>query len=268
MRAMVFWFAMVVALGGACQAFVGGDILFDLAAGARTVGMGGAGVALPSSEALFTNSAGLPWIEGVRILSTYGNAFGAAQVGAVSVALPGLAAAAIILDAGAIGPGLTFRTTGAIFGAGVRIGPVGIGLRTRILRPVAPVPGLGGALDLAFLWRGLVHVGVEARNVIARAPVPSETWLPLLTIGISLPMDLRGINLALACDLTIDSLGSPSFAVGVEFGLDWLLVRAGQGPSGTAIGGAVGWGPFGLDWGVVLHSVLPPAVRISFVVRL
>ncbi|MFZ2349687.1 MAG: hypothetical protein WAW99_05690, partial [Candidatus Bipolaricaulis anaerobius] len=75
--------ALLAALGsiGVGQGFVGGDILFDLAAGARRAGMAGVGVALASPDALFANPAGLPWVEGVQILSTYADLFGAAHLG-------------------------------------------------------------------------------------------------------------------------------------------------------------------------------------------
>jgi len=259
--------AVVVGLGAAGQGFVGGDILFDLAAGARRTGMGGAGVALPAMDALFTNPAGLPWVEGVQIHSTYGNVFDAAHLGAISVNVSGLGAAGIVLDAGAIAPGLTFRTTGAVLGAGVGLGPVGAGVRARVLRPVSPVPGIGGALDIALLLRGPIQIGAVWRGVAARAPVPGESWPSELEIGLALP--LRGQDLAASVALDLMGIGSNlEWAIGGEFGLDWLLIRAGYGANGGAFGGAVGWGPFALDWAVLLHPVLPAAFRVSFTLRL
>ncbi len=259
--------AVTVGLGALGQEFVGGDILFGLAVGTRRSGMGGAGVALPSVEALFTNPAGLPWIEGVQIRSTYGSVFDAAHLGVVSVSVSGVGASGIILDAGDISPGLAFRTAGAVLGVGVRLGPVGVGARARFLLPVAPVPGLGGALDLALLWRGPIHVGVVWRNVAAQAPVPSESWPTELEVGLALPVHGQGLIAAVALDLT--GVGSdPAFAIGAEFGLDWLLIRAGYGARGVAFGGSVGWSTWDLDWAILLHSVLPPAVHVSFTVRL
>lgn len=259
--------ATTVGLGALGQEFVGGDILFDLAVGTRRSGMGGAGVALLSVEALFTNPAGLPWIEGVQIRSAYGSVFDAAHLGVVSVSVSGVGASGIILDAGDISPGLAFRTTGAVLGVGVRLGPVGAGARMRLLHPVSPVSGLGGALDLALLWRGPIHVGAVWRNVAAQAPVPSESWPTELEVGLALPVRGQGLTAAVALDLT--GVGSdPAFAIGAEFGLDWLLIRAGYGASGVAFGGSVGWSTLDLDWAILLHSVLPPAVHVSFTVRL
>ncbi|MCX7750975.1 MAG: hypothetical protein N2320_05510, partial [Candidatus Bipolaricaulota bacterium] len=60
-------------LGGAAQGVVGGDLLFDLAPGAARAGMGGVGIAVPSPDSLHLNPAGLPWLAGVQIVSTYGN---------------------------------------------------------------------------------------------------------------------------------------------------------------------------------------------------
>ncbi|HPD06630.1 MAG TPA: hypothetical protein PLC08_01960 [Candidatus Bipolaricaulis sp.] len=261
--------ALLVTLGsvGLGQGFVGGDILFDLAAGARRAGMAGVGVALASPDALFANPAALPWVEGVQILSTYADLFGAAHLGAVSVTGPGLGGAGIGLDAGTIGPGLAFRTAGAVLGAGVRLGPVGAGARARLLRPIAPTAGIGGALDLALLWRGPVHIGAVGRSILSHAPVSDEAWPAEWAVGIALPMNVGGMTLTLACDAS-DVGGSPSFAVGGELGVGWLLVRAGYGPAGIAMGGTVGWGPFTLDWALVLPPVLPPAFRVSFTVRL
>lgn len=259
--------AAVVGMGAVGQGFVGGDILFDLARSARSAGLGGAGLALPAGDALFLNPAGLPWVAGVELISSYGNQFDAVALGVVSVGLPGLAAAGIVLDAGVIGPGLTFRTVGAAFGAGVRLGPLGAGAAARLLRPVAPVPGLGGALDFGLLFQGPLHVGAVWRGILSQSPVRGEFWPPELALGIALPLRFQGMTAAVAVDAV--GIGADlAFAVGGEFGADWLLVRAGYGPGGATLGGTVGWGPFALDWAILLHSVLPAAFRVSFTLRL
>ncbi len=256
-----------VALIGVGAYFVGGDILFELAAGARTAGMGGAGIALPTSDALFLNPAGLPWLEGVQFISSYGDVFGVAHFGALSVGLPGVAMAGVVLDAGTIGPALAYRTTGAALGAGVRLGPLGSGVRVRVARPLAPVPSLGGALDIALLWRGAIQVGAVWRAVLSKAPVAGEFWPAELGVGLAVPLRGPGFNAALALDIT--GVGAhPSFAIGGEVGADWLLIRAGYGPAGIAFGGTVGWRSFALDWMVLLHPVLPAAFRVSFSVRI
>ena len=258
---------LAAALTSAAAGFVGGDILFDLGAGARSAGLGGAGVALPASDALFVNPAGLPWVEGIQVVSTYGNVFDVADFGALSVGMPGLAAAGLVLDAGTIGPALAYRTAGAVVGAGVRLGPLGAGVRARLVRPVAPVPGAGGALDVALLWRGPVQIGAVWRAVLSQAPVAAEFWPTELEVGLALPVRGFGLSASLALDVT--GVGTdPSFAVGGEVGADWLLIRAGYGPAGAAIGGTVGWRPFALDWAVLLHPVLPATFRVSFSVRL
>lgn len=267
MRAVALGAAILLAVAGAGQGYVGGGILFEVAAGARSAGMAGVGLALPPADALFANPAGLAWATGVQILSTYSNPFGAAHLGAVSVGLPGLAGAGIVLDAGTIGPGLTFRTAGALLGAGLRLGPLGVGVRARLLRPVAPVSGVGGALDLALLWRGPIHVGAVWKSLVARAPVPGESWPAELAMGVALPVDLGGLLLTIAGDVS-DVSGTPSFALGAEMGVDGLAVRAGFSVNAIAVGGTVAWNLFALDWALILHPVLPPAFRVSFTVRL
>ncbi|HEU68449.1 MAG TPA: hypothetical protein ENN53_04445, partial [Candidatus Acetothermia bacterium] len=252
MKAIVAVLAVAVGLNGIGQGLVGGDILFDLGTGARSAGMAGAGVALPSDDALFVNPAALPWVEGVQLLSAYGDQFGAAQLGLLSVAMPGLAAAGIALDTGEIGPDLSFRTAGALLGIGVRLGPLGAGARARVLVPIAPVASVGGALDLAFLWRGAIRLGAVWKAVSSQAPVAGESWPSQLTVGLALPLELGPLTLALACDL-LDLGGDPAFAVGGELGVEWLLVRAGYGPSGLGFGGAVRWGPFGAEWAILVH---------------
>ncbi len=254
-------------VGAVGEGFVGGDILFDLVGSARSAGMGGAGLALPGDDALFVNPAGLPWLKGVQLLSAYANPFGAAHVGLLSVGLPGLAGAGIVLDAGTIGPGLSFRTAGVVLGAGARLGSFAGGVRARLLRPVDPVPGLGGALDLALLWQGPLRIGVVFRSVLSQAPFPGESWPSELGVGVALPVALVGLTAAVAFDVTGIG-GEPSFAIGGEFGAEWLLIRAGYGPAGVTLGGEVRWGLFGLDWALIAHPVLPPAFRVSFTVRL
>lgn len=265
MRFLVLLLGVGLAASG--QGVVGGDILFDLAGGARRAGMGQAGLALPSPEALFANPGALAWIEGFHLTSTYVNPFGAAHVGSVDVALPGLAAGVAFLDAGEVGPGLIYRTAGALVGAGIRLGTFGIGIRARALRPVAPLAGFGGALDGGLLWRGPLHVGAVWRGVLAWSPVAGETWLPELSLGAALPMRLGQVQLAVAGDIL--GLGQEvAFAFGGELGLGPILLRAGYGPGGPAFGGTVAWGPFSLDWALLLHPVLPPAFRVSFALRL
>lgn len=249
------------------QGVVGGDILFDLAGGGRGAGMAGAGLGLITPDSLFRNPAALPWAKGVQILSTYANLYGAARLGAVSVGLPNLAAAGIVLDAGEVSPGLSFRTVGAAVGAAVRLGPIGVGGRARLLRPVAPVPAVGGALDLALLVRGPLHVGAVWKGVLSRSPVPGELWSPELGVGLALPVEAGGWTLALACDLE-DVGGTPSVVIGGELGVAWLLVRAGYGRGEIFVGGTVSWSLFSLDWALALHPVLAPALRVSFTVRL
>jgi len=257
----------VVGMGAFGQGFVGGDVLFELAGSARSVGMGGAGLAAPDGDALFLNPAGLPWVEGVQVLSAYGSQFGAADLGLLSLAVPGLAAAGIFLDAGPIGPDLAFRTEGAVLGMGLRIGPLAAGVRARVLRPVAPVPSLGGALDFGLLWRGPIHLGAVWRGVVSQPHVPGEIWPPNLAVGLAVPVDLGGLTMTLAFDLL--GIGqAPTFAVGGEVGGDWITIRAGYGGGGLALGGSVRWALFVLDWAIVVHPVLPAAFRVSLTVRL
>lgn len=261
--------ALLLALGlmGSAQTFVGGDILFDLAGGARRAGMGGVGIAISSPEALFGNPGSLAWVEGLHVTSAYTNPFGAAHVGSVDLAFPGLGAGVVLLEAGAVGPGLRYRTAGALVGTGVRLGPFGIGFRARLLRPVAPVLGLGGALDVGLLWRGPVHVGAVGRGILSRSPVAGEPWAPEFSLGVALPIRLGELGLTLAADL-LDLERGVSFALGAELGLGPILLRAGYGPGGPAFGGTAAWGFFALDWAVLLHPVLPAAFRVSFALRL
>jgi hypothetical protein len=265
-KCVLFVLLSTVTLGAWGQTgVVGGDILFDLVGSARSAALGGAGLALPGDDALFLNPAGLAWVEGVRVLSAYGSQYGAADVGLLGLAVPGLAAAGIVLDAGAIGPDLSFRTEGAALGAGVRLGPLAAGASARIVRPVAPTPGLGGALDLALLWQGPLHVGAVVRSVLSQAPVAGEAWPPELAVGLAVPLDLGHWRIGLALDAR-DVLVDPTISLGAELGLEWLLVRAGYGPGGWAFGGSVRWALFQLEWAIVVHPVLSPAFRVSLTV--
>ncbi len=253
--------------GATAQGFVGGDLLFDLGRGARTLGMAGAGIALPSPDALFLNPAGLPGVEGFHVQSTYGDLFGAATLGALGVTAPGVGFAGILLDAGVLGPGLSFRTAGALVGAGVRLGPVAIGARARLLRPLLPVPGVGGALDLGLLLQGPVQIGLVVRNALARSPVASESWPVEGAVGVALSLAWGSWRITVAADVW--GIGSLlSAAVGAEVGIPGLFVRAGYGSSGLTLGGRVAWRAFTLDWAVLLPPVLPPAFRVSLDLRL
>lgn len=254
-------------VGNGAQGVVAGDILFDLAAGVRNAGLGGAGVARLSAEALNINPACLPWIEGIQITSAYGDVFGAAHLGVVAASVPGLAVAGVVLEAGAVSPGLAFRSTGAAFGAGMRLGPLAAAVRARAIRPVSPVPGLGAALDIGLLWRGPINLGAVWKNAAARSPVPREFWPGELTVGAALSVELRSLTASFVCD--VSGIGTaPALAVGAVLELEGLAISAGYGPSGAALGGTVGWSVFDLDWAILLHPVLPPSIRLSLTVRL
>lgn len=264
---MRFLVVLLLLFGATAQGFVGGDLLFDLGRGARTLGMAGSGIALPSPDALFLNPAGLPWVVGFHVHSTYADLFGAATLGALGVTAPGVGFGGILLDAGALGPGLGFRTAGALLGAGVRLGPVGIGARARLLRPLLPVPGVGGALDMGLLLHGPVQIGLVVRNALARSPVAPESWPVEGAVGVALPLAWGPWQITVAADvLGIGSLLSA--AVGAEVGVQGLLVRVGYGPGGLTLGGGIAWRAFTLDWAVLLPPVLPPAFRVSLDLRL
>ncbi len=255
----------VVVLGAfpVAAQFVGTGILFDLGGGAGGFVWGPCAVACVG----WANPAGLGWNSGIELCSGTGTQLGAAQVLTIDASGPGWRVEALALDAGEIVPGLRYRVEGLAAGGGLTLGNFGLGVQARVLRPVAPVKGLGWSLDLGLLWSGPLALGLVGKSVISSPCFPGEDWPRDLALGLAWPWTADPWSGVLAFGLQDVLAGTWTWAVAGEVAVGPVALRVGLRPDTLLVGGSVTWALFRLDWGYGLHSILPPSFRVSLAVR-
>ncbi|MGC9018576.1 MAG: hypothetical protein ACP5LJ_02545 [Candidatus Bipolaricaulaceae bacterium] len=238
------------------------DVPFDLARPAREWALFGVDLAIPD---LSSNPGALAFSSFWKVASTFSSVFGAAQVWALSAEGKGLGGEVALLDGGEIGPNLRYRVWVGSFGAGLKIGSLGVGARARYFHPVWPKPSSGWALDLGLLWVGPVHLGVLAESVLSSSPY-GEAWPFDFSLAAVWPWSLGNFSGILGAGM-VDLLSFPTEALAVEIVLGPLSLRGGFWPSNLCLGGGLYLGWFGLDWAFTLHPDLPLGFRVSFVLR-
>ena len=244
---------------------VGVGTLFELGWDAWDVGMAGAGLALASGPgAVFTNPAGIAWGGGLQALCSSSDLFGVASVSSLSASVPGFGIGGIVLDSGPIDEGLRYRAEGAVAALGIPVSEnFALGGRVRVLRHVLPKEGIGWAMDLGASLRGPLSIGVGVEGLVARAPVPGESWPPSVSFGLALPLPL-GEPLAGALAGAVTGLGEVvAFSLGAELWAQGLGVRVGYSGEKLACAVSVGWGAFRLSLATELHAALPASFKAS-----
>ena len=274
-------FVLCVALIGALAATVSGfervGAIFDLGASARGLGLGGAYSALVDDEgATLHNPAALGWYEGVGLSSLVVEQFGGVLYARVGITAPWFGVDVVALDSGPIpGDAGTFRyaSQGAVASVGVPIGPLGIGLRWRLLRTSGPTSGSGWSIDPALL---LVADPVRASLVVEGAfsqPIAyesgaAESWPLMLRLGAALtlsPSDAVQWNLAFEADGLFGDL--PRFGVGLEAWIADLGARVGYDGRGATFGLSVRLAGLQIDWAYAVRDDLGDSHRVSVAFR-
>ncbi len=276
--------------------------LFDIGAGVRPMGMGGAFTALADDEnALFYNPAGLGFREKMRFGSFYEPRFGA-SFGDLALAGKNFGLGLIFFNLGGIDQRdandnstgtFTYGSSGTIAAGGVRLGdlPLGLplqdlalGLGAKLYQVSSPEGGNGSglALDLGILWAQEslqigplpldLRLGVAVENLGLAVKYNSghtEGW----PLGLRLGTAVRVRDLSLALDLetrgTIHLGGEYKFRnIGLErFGLGTLALRVGgftQGGLVLTIGFGLQFTNFYLDYAFLAYPRAPDTHRLSF----
>ena len=271
---------------------------FDLGLGARSVGMGGAFVGLADDGAsLFYNAAGLAWLRGSSLLSSYESLPGAASYGQVSATLPHFGAGVTLFDFGEVPEtdeygntigSFSYRDYAFIAGVGVRVADLpfvarnswaerialGVSAKFLVVSTLDGGSGSGFALDLPVLLRagsaGFVTaygVGVVVENAVG-IPIRygsghEEDWPRKLTMGAS--VELRN-QLVLALDVTTEK----TMRVGAEWTpIPSLSLRSGIGYDGLwrwSLGIGARFGSLVFDGAVVTHPYMDSQFRGSLCV--
>lgn len=280
--------------------------LFEIGAGARPLGMGGAFVGVADDEnAVFYNPAGLAFLQGRGITSLYSTQYEVIMYGALGYAQRSLAAGFLLMGSpriDATGPGgeirgqFDYTNRAALLGTGVELPSdwlpasstwrAAVGGRLKYLQvtsaeegsgPIAAVHGSGYALDVGLLVElSNVRAGLIYENLFGQ-PVrytngTSEPWPGRLSIGGAAMLG----QVRIAADIR-DLAGSfRTLHLGAELPLGRGALRAGlTSPLGRSsvgrpdITGGFGiqLGPSQVDYALLLPSELPMTHRLSLTLR-
>ncbi|MGC9530059.1 MAG: hypothetical protein ACP5G2_05500 [Candidatus Bipolaricaulaceae bacterium] len=268
MRRLALVVAAVLLAGwvGWGEHHAGVDVLFAVGLLPRAAGMSGAGLArLTGPDALLVNPAGLGATSTWEVASEYASQFGAAELTGLAAAGPGVGVAVLAVDAGQITDQLSFRTEGAVVGAGLRlVDRLAVGARLRVLHPVRPSEALGWAADVGLRWEGPIALGAVWEAAASRPAHPGESWPRPLAVGVAAQLSLARGTVGWATVEVIGETGSGLRGrLGAEMWAGDVALRAGWSPETITCGLSAAWGAFRLDWATALHQTLPPSFRIS-----
>jgi len=276
--------------------------IFDLGMGARPLAMGGAFVGLADDgNALFYNSAGLAWLHGLSILSSYEARPGTASYGNLSGSFSHVGFGIHYFDFGdvpetdefgnIIGT-FSYRNYALIAGAGMRAADLpfldqmplaenlgfGIGVKFLKISTLDPGSGSGVAFDLPLLFRSespsprapiitSYGFGVVIENLIG-LPIKyesghQENWPRRLVVGTSLELLDQVI---LAMDVTSEK--------SVRLGMEWTPIPAVSFRTGLkyediwmwSLGMGARFRNFTFDYAIATHPYLNSQLRGSLVV--
>ena len=277
--------------------------LFQIGAGARPLGMGGAFAGVADDEnALFYNPAGLAFLNRFGLTSLYSTQYEVVSYAALGLAAPAFGLGALYLSSlgnrgvgenSEILPEFPYTNLAGLLGAAGSLGPLGIAVRSKYVS-ITSAALRGGALEsvsgsgfnadvAALLALGPIRLGAVYENLVSQ-PIrystgSNEPWDRRLTVGASLRLG----PLLLTADL--ESVGpAPGDAArfyhaGAEVRLGPLALRGGatgpltnSGPSETerdlTAGVGLRLGGLQVDYAYLMPSALPETHRISLTLRL
>jgi len=250
---------------------------FDLGASARSLGMGGAYLALADdATSVVHNPAALGSLEGVELSSLVMRQFADVTYGSVTFAVPWVGLNVSFVDSGEITASQgTFRyaSQAVTLSGGIPLGPVGIGARWRYVRASSPVVGSGWSLSPAVcVDLGSVRVAALVESALSGAMSydtgAEEAFDPSLRLGVAAvltPSPDVWWNAAFEVSgVFTDAL---SFGAGLEAWVDGLGARVGYDGWGPTFGLTLRMGGFQIDWAYALRSDLGDSHRVSLTLR-
>lgn len=278
--------------------------LFEIGAGTRPLGLGGAFTALADDEnALFYNPAGLGFLEKMRFGSFYEPRFGAA-FGDLALAGSRFGAGLLFFNLGGLerrdandkaAGTFTYGSTGLVGAGGVRLADLpwklrlppnldlalGLGLKFYQVSALEGGSGSGLALDLGLLWaQGLVvgglplglRLGAKVENLglaIEYGTGYAEAWALNLRLGTA--ATVRDLTVALDLETRgLIHLGAEYrfTKIGLErFGLGTLALRVGgftQGGLALTLGFGLQFQNFYLDYAFITYPQAADTHRLAF----
>lgn len=277
--------------------------IFELGMGARPLAMGGAFVGLADDgNALFYNSAGLAWAQGLSVLSSYEARLGTASYGHFSGSFSHFGFGIHYFDFGEVPETdefgnvlgtFRYRNYALIAGAGLKAADlpflaqmpltenIGFGISAKFLKvsTLDPGSGSGFAIDLPFLLRSespalggtfitSYGFGLVIENLVG-LPIKydsghQESWPRKVAVGASLELMHQVI-------LAMDFTSEKSFHLGMEWTpIPAVSLRSGFKNEGVwmwSLGMGVQFRNFTFDFAVVPHPYLSSQLCGSLMVE-
>ena len=251
--------------------------IFALGSSGRSLGMGGAFLALADDESsVLYNPAGLGRYQGIGLTSLVASGFGDVVHGGVGFSVPYFGMNAFLLDSGAIAAGggsFRYASQGYVASIGVPIGPVGLGVRGRLLRVSSPISGTGWSVDPALLVSaGVLRVGLMVESAwsapVVYASGAQEAWSPSVRLGMAFTLSPSEDVLWNAAFEAAGLLTAfPHLAAGLEAWIGGLGARAGFDGNGPTFGLSVRFASLQFDWAYAMRGDLGDSHRVSFTFR-
>ena len=269
--------AVVGALSVPAGASEGVGTIFGLGSSGRALGLGGAFMALADDEGCVLYSpASLGWNESIGIVSLLASGFGGIAHGVVGFSMPYFGVNVFLLDSGSIPTGSgSFRYVSQGFAAslGVPIGPLGLGLRGRMLRISAPTDGVGWAIDPEIVIavdsiRAAVMVEGALSSPVIYDGGASDGWERSIRLGAAVTLSpTDDVLWSVAFEASGLFTASPRLTGGVEAWIGGIGARAGFDGQGPTFGLSVRFSSLQFDWAYAMRSDLGDSHRVSFTYR-
>ncbi|MCI2426102.1 hypothetical protein LM597_01575 [Candidatus Acetothermia bacterium] len=255
--------------------------LFMFWPAARTIGLGGAFIALADDEAtVFYNPAGLAQLAQPKTFSSsFARPFGLVSFGAVGVATRNWGGYLVLLDSGLLErrdlhatPLGYFRfTSGALLlSTGHKVSDnLSAGLQVKAYGIAFPTPAVGISISPALLYRrGAFSIGVVWRNALGidihhLDSGHREPWVRDIAVGLA----WQGSDITLSLDFNENLITRGDLRC-VQIGVESnrfapLVLRAGGNIDWKSIGFSLFWNNLRIDFAYVIYPHLPPSFLVS-----
>lgn len=259
----------------------------DLQTEVRALGMGGAFVGLADDEAATRfNPAGLGFLNSGAINAHYNSQFGASNVATVLGALPHFGGGLRFFNLGGIegrdgnddatsafsytDVALTAANGWALSDLGLGMDSLAIGSRLKVdVASTRDGGGIGGGLDLGFLWRSQrpsflpiaeMRAGLGFENVPGTGPFAVKTGLavrPISALTIAADFGVP-IEFHVGAEYRVTGLPSPLSRLDLRLG-----TFAQDGALSFTLGFGVGVSSIRFDYAFASHDVLPGSHRLA-----
>jgi hypothetical protein len=251
--------------------------IFELGSSGRALGMGGAFMALADDEGCVLYApASLGWNESIGVISLLASGFGGIAHGVIGFSMPYFGVNAILLDSGPIETNdgsFRYASQGFVASLGVPIGPVGLGVRGRLLRVSAPTDGTGWSIDPAIVVdidsiRVALMVEGAFSSAVSYDSGASDDWEQSVRLGASVTLTpTEDVLWSAAFEASGLFSASPGLAGGVEAWIGGIGARAGFDGRGPTFGLSVRFSSLQFDWAYAMRSDLGDSHRVSFTYR-